>query len=102
MSERRPASSPEPPRPKGHPPLFAGPSAPTPPPSGRSGCMVALMIVAGIILLLPGICALAYVVPNPKHAFNDNEAVIVFLTLLAIAAGGIALIFYAVRPRNIG
>jgi hypothetical protein len=64
--------------------------------------VVVLMIVAGIILLLPGICALAYVVPNPKHAFNDPDAVIVFLALLAIAAVGIALIVFAVRPRNIG
>jgi hypothetical protein len=97
MSEAQPPSSPEPPRPKGHPPPFSGPPAPTPPASGRSGCVVALMIVAGIILLLPGICALAIIAPDPKEALNNPTSVMALLSFLLIAAGGVALIWWAIR-----
>jgi hypothetical protein len=31
-----------------------------PPPAPRSGCLTAFMILAGIILLLPGLCALLF------------------------------------------
>jgi hypothetical protein len=48
------------------------------------------MILAGIILLLPAICALQ----------QDPAAVLGGLLMLAISAGGIALIWFAIRkPR---
>jgi len=47
-----------------------GPSPPPLPPSllppqQRSGCTEALMITAGIILLLPGLCALIFALGTP-------------------------------------
>jgi hypothetical protein len=102
MSEAQPPSPPEPLGPKSHSPIFSGRPAPTPPASGRSGCAVALMIVAGIILLLPGICALAIIAPDPKEALNDSTSVMALLSFLLIAAGGVALIVFAVRRRNTG
>jgi hypothetical protein len=54
------------------------------------GCLTALMILAGSVLLLPGICAL----------LKDPSAVLGELIFLAISAGGIALIWFALRrPR---
>jgi hypothetical protein len=49
MSERPPQSPPRP------------PPAPPPPPSAESsGCLTALMVIFGIILLLPGLCFLQF------------------------------------------
>jgi hypothetical protein len=78
------------------PPLFTGPPAPTPP-RPRSGCMVALMIVAGVILLLPGICALVILGGDPMEAVRDLNSAMALLGFLAIAAGGVALIWWAIR-----
>jgi hypothetical protein len=80
--------------------MMSEPSAtsPLPPPSGRNGCLQALAIVVGIVLLLPGLCAIILIGAGPHVAREDLQ----FLLLtLAIGAGGIALIWWAVRrPRQ--
>ncbi len=77
------------------------PSAPPPPPPpARNGCLTALMIGFGILLLLPGLCALMVVGFDPKDAFGDPTTVSAVVGFLAISGGGIALIWWAVRrPR---
>lgn len=57
--------------------------------------MAILMILLGIVMLLPGLCAGAFVVAfgltEPKSLI-DPEMVIVWAISIAIAAGGIVLI----------
>ncbi|MFL9827689.1 hypothetical protein [Rhodoplanes sp. SY1] len=57
--------------------------------------MAILMILLGLVLLLPGLCAGAFVVAfgltEPK-SLVDPELVIVWAISIAIAAGGIFLI----------
>src|SRR5712691_6029614 len=62
------------------------------PPHERNGCMTAVMLAIGLLLLLPGICAIIIASFDPKEAFGDVTTLIWFLTLLAIAAGGILLL----------
>jgi hypothetical protein len=75
-------------------------SRPTPPTSARSGCLTAFLILAGIVLLLPGLCAIALVAFDWKSALSGSTlpAVLIFL---AISAGGIIMIREGVRgPRR--
>ncbi|HLH89496.1 MAG TPA: hypothetical protein VKX28_13675 [Xanthobacteraceae bacterium] len=70
----------------------------TPPES--NGCLTALLIGAGILMLLPGLCVVLIVAFDPVHAFNDPTTVSAFIGFFGITAGGIALIWWAVRrPR---
>jgi hypothetical protein len=73
---------------------------PPPPPARRDGCLMVLMIGIGGILLLPGICALAFVGSDPKGMLTDSTGLLLVVVCMAIAAGGVALIWFAVRrPR---
>ncbi len=62
--------------------------------------MTAVLLVIGLLLLLPGICAIIIASFDPKEAFGDVTTLIWFLTLLAIAAGGIALIRHALKRQR--
>jgi hypothetical protein len=64
------------------------------PPAQRSGCLTALMILIGAVLLLPGICALTFV---SSGMLADPTGLLILLVCLAIAAGGVALIWAALR-----
>jgi hypothetical protein len=77
------------------------PSSPPPtPPISRNGCLTALMIVAGIVLLLPGICGVIIAGLDPHELMVDPNTLFAVLGLIAIGVGGIALIWFAVRlPR---
>ena len=66
------------------------------PPSARSGCLTAFMVIVGVILLLPGVCALIF------FTSSGSEPVITGLVALGllVAVGGIFLIWAAIRgPR---
>jgi drug/metabolite transporter (DMT)-like permease len=72
----------------------------SPPPHERSGCMTALAIVAGLVMLLPGLCALILAGMDPKEMARDASWALLLVTLIAIGAGGVALIWWAIRrPR---
>jgi hypothetical protein len=73
------------------------PIPPPSPPSQRNGCLTALLIGVGILLLLPGLCAVLIVGFDPKDAFHDLGNVSALFGFFAISAGGIALIWWAVR-----
>ncbi|MDA9440983.1 hypothetical protein XH98_18180 [Bradyrhizobium sp. CCBAU 51745] len=77
---------------------------PPPPPAAppqRSGCLTALMAVLGVIMLLPGLCALLFggmsLVEGGK--IDSDVAPLVSLGLL-IAIGGAALIGLAIKGRK--
>ena len=67
----------------------------TPPPHQPSGCATALMIVAGIILLLPGLCALFIVSVGVTNASDLQLAG----ACLIVACVGVAVIWAAIRGR---
>jgi len=51
-------------------------------------------------MLLPGLCAVLLISFDPKHMLNNFEAVSALFGFFAISAGGIVLIWWAVRrPR---
>ena len=70
-----------------------------PPPPQRSGCLTALMIVLGIVLLLPGVCALAFVSSDAKGMLTDSTGLALVIMCMAVAAAGVALIWAAARSR---
>ena len=65
------------------------------PAARRDGWITALMIIAGIVLLLPGLCALVFA--GLMGSGGAGPLPILWLICLAISAGGIALIAKAIR-----
>ncbi len=78
------------------PPAPPPPIAPRPP-EERNGCLTALMVVSGIILLLPGLCSLIFVFGGLVKSAEDLQFVI---ALGLVGCGGVALIWWAVRRRG--
>jgi hypothetical protein len=70
------------------------------PPTASSGAITALMLLCGIILLLPGLCAGFFVVAStigsPGLA-GQPVIILLWFVCFAITAGGIVLIGRAVR-----
>jgi len=73
MEDQSPAATPEPPPPA---------SAPQ-----RNGCLTAFLVLVGAILLLPGLCTMAF----SRGGISDPIALIALL----VALGGFALIALA-------
>ncbi|MBH5372332.1 hypothetical protein [Bradyrhizobium glycinis] len=83
-------------------------SDPPPPPGPpalqtekRSGCLTALMAIAGIFMLLPGLCALLF---GGVSVFEDGKiaadiAPLVILGLI-VGIGGVAMIWAAIKGRK--
>ena len=84
--------TPSPPRPPSDPS-----DLPPPPLPPRSGCLTALMVLAGIILLLPGLCALIFggLALTEPHFDSGFLSFIVFGLLVGF--GGVMLIRAAIR-----
>ena len=82
-------------------------SSPNPPalpaqnPQKRGGCLTALMAIAGIFMLLPGLCALLFggisVVEDVKIAADIAPLVILGLV---VGIGGVAMIWAAIKGRK--
>jgi hypothetical protein len=71
---------------------------PGPPPrEDSSGCLTAILIVIGIILLLPGLCSLIFVFGGLIKTAEDVQFVALLMT---IGAAGVALIWWAIRRRR--
>jgi hypothetical protein len=83
------------------PPSPAEPSPQLPPPQQRSGCLVAFMIVTGLILLLPGLCALVFTFAALTSS-GGNEPVVNLLILIGLVLGGVGvgMIWSAIRGRR--
>ncbi|CAN5542168.1 hypothetical protein BH11PSE4_BH11PSE4_00040 [soil metagenome] len=83
---------------------MSDPNAPiSPPPDGyrppRSGWLTALMIIVGIILLLPGLCALVVGALSIHDPMASTFLPLIFICLL-IGFGGIVLLRAAFRGRQ--
>jgi hypothetical protein len=77
------------------------PPPPPPPPAQRNGCLTALMILVGAILLLPGICGVIVAGLDPHELMVDPNTLLAVLGLISLGVGGIVLIWLAVgRPRR--
>jgi hypothetical protein len=79
-------------------------NAPTTPPAGppappRSGWLTALMIIPGIILLLPGLCAIIFTAASLKDPYLSSLMPLILVCLL-IGFGGIMLLRAAFRGRR--
>ncbi|MBV9559931.1 MAG: hypothetical protein JOY90_05635 [Bradyrhizobium sp.] len=79
-----------------------GATPPSMPPSGprpeqRSGCLTAILLIVGIIMLLPGLCALFFggLALTERH---DEIGVLPFVLVgLAIGFAGVMLIWNVIR-----
>ena len=76
-----------------------GPEGPTAQAYARSGCLTAFLILAGCVLLLPGVCAVIMIVGDAKSALSGGNLTVMVI-FLAIGVGGIIMIREGVRgPR---
>jgi hypothetical protein len=84
-----------------HPPP-PPPPKPVPPPSGSggSGCLNAFLVLVGIVLLLPGLCAIILAALDWREALSSSFLPVLVICLV-VAFGGIMLIRLAMRgPRS--
>ncbi|MCC8982259.1 hypothetical protein [Bradyrhizobium acaciae] len=81
------------------PPVPPAPAQPPALPAPRSGCATAFMVVFGLVLLLPGLCALLFGIGSLTN--SSLEPGLLFLTLLGLLVGfaGIMLIRAAIKGR---
>ena len=73
---------------------------PAPPPRPRNGWLTAFMVIVGIVLLLPGLCAIAFGIGNLSSSSPDPVVTLLVFMGLAVGAGGILLIRSAIRGRR--
>jgi len=69
----------------------------SPPREPLSRAAVILFLVVGVVLLLPGLCALFFMSQASPNDFRAGPLAGLWLICLAISAGGIALIVRALR-----
>jgi len=77
------------------------PQSPEPvlPPNAGAGFVWVLMLIAGIILLLPGLCSLAFMISDISLA-RDELVLMLWLVSLVISTLGSLLIRAAWRRRR--
>jgi hypothetical protein len=77
------------------------PPAPVGRPAPRNGCLTALMVLIGLILMLPGLCAVIFTIGTLSSPSGfDNTFLSIVLFALMAGAAGVALIWMAVRERR--
>ena len=69
----------------------------TPPPHQPSGCVTALIGLVGVILLLPGLCALFFVGGASRI---DSSLMLVVLICFIVAVFGVLMIVAAIRRAS--
>jgi hypothetical protein len=71
-----------------------------PPPAQRSGCLTAFMVIAGLILLLPGLCAVIFGASEFTSPGSDRVVTLLVAIGLALGALGIWMIWSVIRGRR--
>jgi hypothetical protein len=67
------------------------------PPQQRSGCATAFMVIAGIVLLLPGLCAVVFGVGTLTGSSYDPTVMLLVILGLILGFLGVLLIWNAIR-----
>jgi hypothetical protein len=71
---------------------------PSPPPKSRPVALTILLLLGGLLLLAPGVCAIIFI---PEYMSSPNPVpssiVQLWIISLVISAGGIALLVYTFR-----
>ena len=70
---------------------------PAPPPPQRHGCLTAIMVIAGLIMLLPGLCAIIFGVGSLTGSSMDPTVLVLVVLGLLVGFLGIMLIRTAVK-----
>ena len=78
----------------------APPSRHPVPPVPRHGCLTALMAIVGVVLLLPGLCAVVFGVGSLSTSQYDSGLTPFIVVGLLVGFGGIMLIRSAMRGRQ--
>ena len=78
---------------------------PQAPPGTRPSPVVSVLLtIGGVILLLPGLCSLAFIGvlfgDDPKGLFDDAGLLLLWGVCLAISFGGVMMIRHAWRRRR--
>jgi hypothetical protein len=72
-----------------------------PPPAQRNGCATAFMVIVGIILLLPGLCALLFAGASVIERSFPSDIVSFIVVGLLVGFVGVMMIRAAIRgPRS--
>jgi hypothetical protein len=71
----------------------------SPPPPTRNGFLTIVMFLAGLILLLPGLCALVFGATFIAEPSGSGAFLPLVLIGLAVGFGGVMLIRSAIRGR---
>ena len=85
------------------PPTPDLPSAPPPagmPPPPRSGCLTAFIVIVGVVLLLPGLCALVFGAGSLFSSSYDSGFTPFILFGLLAGFGGVMMIRAALRGQR--
>ena len=84
------------------PPPAQPPELPSTPPRPRNGFLTAFMVLAGVILLIPGLCALGFGASGLFSAEHYESGMTPFILIgLLVGFGGIMLIRAAIKgPRR--
>lgn len=75
------------------------PPPPRPPRPGNNGCVVVLLVLLGVAMLLPGICAVLFVLNDPKILRNSRDGEVVW-QFLGVGIAGVAIIILAIKSRR--
>ena len=76
------------------------PIPPRTPPAQRRGCVTALMVIFGVILLLPGLCAIIFAGAALTERSFPSDFLSFILVGLLVGFAGVMLIRNAIRgPR---
>jgi hypothetical protein len=76
------------------------PPIPPGPPAQRHGCATAVMVIFGIVLVLPGLCAILFGVGALADHSLDPSLVVFIVIGVAVGFAGVMLIREAIRgPR---
>jgi hypothetical protein len=78
-------------------PPTASPPTGMPPPEARHGCLTAFMVIFGIILLLPGLCAVIFGVGSLTSSRYDAGLTPFIVFGLLVGFVGVMLIRAAIR-----
>ena len=82
------------------PPEIPPALSPRRPPAQRNGCLTAIMVIAGLIMLLPGLCAIIFGVGSLTGSSMDPTVMTLVLLGLFVGFLGIMLMRAAVKgPR---